>query len=253
VTLIPCTPAVGGAAGQFLTTYLVNDTLAIDAGAVGLLQPLAAQVRIRHVVLTHAHIDHVATLPLFLENIYTGAAEAVTVHGTQPVLDALQQDVFNDRLWPNFVSLSPPEAPLLRLSLLEPGRPVVLDGLRITPVPVQHVVPTVGLLVEDGTTAALFPSDTAPTDAIWEVANAAPNLKAVFLEATFPEEKAELAAVSEHLTPRLFAREVAKLRRPVDLFAVHIKPRYRDRVVAELLALGLPNLHIAEVGKTYTV
>jgi ribonuclease BN (tRNA processing enzyme) len=253
VTPIPSGPAAGGAAWQFLTTYLVNDGLAIDAGALGLLHPVEAQARVRHVVVTHSHIDHVATLPVFLENIYSGAADAVTVHATAPVLDSLRQDLFNDRLWPDFVALSRPEAPFVRLSVLEPGRPVVLDGLRVTPVPVRHVVPTVGLLIDDGTSAALFSSDTAPTDAVWDVANATPHLKAVFLEATFPDEMADLAEVAMHLTPRLFAAEVAKLRRPAEVYAVHIKPRYYEQVVAQLRALGLPRVRIAELGETYTV
>jgi ribonuclease BN (tRNA processing enzyme) len=253
VTLIPSACAGGDAACQFLTTYLVNDRLAIDAGALGLLQPIEAQARVRHVVVTHSHIDHVASLPVFLENVYSGTPDAVTVHAIRPVLDSLQQDLFNGRVWPDFVGLSRPEAPFLRLSALEPGRPVVLGGLRVTAVPVNHVVPTVGVLVEDGPTAVLFPSDTGPTDAIWDVANAAAGLKAVFLEATFPEEMARLADLSKHLTPRLFAAEAAKLRRRIDLFAVHLKPRYRARVAAELLALELPNLRIADVGQTYTV
>jgi ribonuclease BN (tRNA processing enzyme) len=252
VTPIPSGPA-GPSARQFLTTYLVNDGLAIDAGALGLLHPVAAQARVRHVIVTHTHIDHVATLPVFLENIYAGAAEAVTVHATAPVLESLQRDLFNDRLWPDFVALSRPEAPFVRLSPLEPGRPVVLGGLRVTPVPVTHVVPTVGLLIDDGTSAALFSSDTAPTHALWDAANAAPRLAAVFLEATFPDEMAALAEVAMHLTPRLFATEVAKLRRPADILAVHIKPRYHERVVAELRGLGLPNLRVAELGETYAV
>ena len=109
------------------------------------------------------------------------------------------------------------------------------------------------LLIDDGTSAALFSSDTAPTDVLWDAANATPHLKAIFLEATFPEGMADLANVAMHLTPRLFAAELAKLRRPAQVFAVHIKPRYHDQVVAELRALGLPNLRITEPGETYTV
>src|SRR5262249_2817928 len=162
-----------------LTTYVVNDSVAIDAGALGLLQPVEAQARVRHVLLTHSHIDHVASLPIFLENVYTGTPDAVTVHGTEAGLGSLQRDLFNHRGRPGSPGLSRADAPFLRLSPIEPGRPVVLDGLRLTPVAVNHVVPTVGVLVEDDTTAVLFPSDTGPTEAIWDVANAAANLKAV--------------------------------------------------------------------------
>src|SRR5262249_53763399 len=144
-------------------------------------------------------------------------------------------------------------APFLRLALLESGRPGILDGFRITAVPVRHAVPTVGVLIDDGTSAALFSSDTAPTEALWELANATAHLKAVFLEASFPDAMGELAEIALHLTPRLFAAEATKLRRLARLYAVHIKPRYHEQIVAELLALKLPDLHILEPGQTYTV
>jgi ribonuclease BN (tRNA processing enzyme) len=252
VTLIPSAAGVGGAAPhQYLTTYLLNDTVALDAGALGLLHPLDAQKRVRHVVLTHAHIDHVATLPIFLENVYEATGDCVTVHATEPVRDALQRDLFNDRLWPDFIALSRREAPFLKLSLLEPGRTVELDGLRLTPVPVNHAVATVGMIVEDGAGAVVFPSDTGPTDLIWDLANLNGRVRAVFLEATFPEALRGLAEVSRHLTPSLFAQEAAKVWQAVKWYAVHIKPRFYDEVVAELRALRLPGLEVMVPGREY--
>jgi ribonuclease BN (tRNA processing enzyme) len=245
--------AATGPGRQILTSYLVNDRVAVDAGSVGLLVPLEAQMRVRHIVITHSHLDHVASLPVFLDNVYSGTADAVTVHGSASVLESLQRDFFNGRLWPDYIGLSRSQAPFLRLALLEPGRPVVVDGLRITPVPVNHAVPTIGLLIEDGSSAVVFSSDTAPTEVLWQVANEAPRLSAVFLEASFPDEMAGLAEIALHLTPRLFAAEAAKLRRPVQLFAVHIKPRYHEQIVAELMRLGLDKLQIVEPGRTYTV
>ena len=47
------------------------------------------------------------------------------------------------------------------------------------------------------------------------------------------------------------AAEVAKVRRPVQFIAVHIKARYHAQVVQELRALGLPNLEIGQLGKPY--
>src|SRR5579871_2430325 len=97
---------------------------------------------------------------MLLDNVYQGGGDCVTVHGSDAVLDCLRRDVFNDRLWPDFIRLSAERPPFLRLERLEPGRPVDLDGLRITPVAVDHVVPTLGFVVEDGSAAVVFPSDT---------------------------------------------------------------------------------------------
>ena len=61
----------------------------------------------------------------------------------------------------------------------------------------------------------------------------------------------ELARTSMHLTPELFAQEVQKLEHDVPIFAVHIKPRFREETEAQLLELGLPNVEIGEPGKEY--
>jgi ribonuclease BN (tRNA processing enzyme) len=252
VTLLPSTVAEPGQPSrQFLTSYLLNETVALDAGSLGLHRTPHEQARVRHVLVTHTHLDHLASLPMLLDNVYQGDGDCVTVYGSDAVLDCLRRDVFNDRLWPDFIRLSAERPPFLRLERLEPGRPVDLDGLRITPVPVDHVVPTLGFIVEDGSAAVVFPSDTGPTEEIWRRANAAANLRAVFLEATFPQAMAELAGVARHLTPALFAAEVRKVRRPARFIAVHISPRFYAQVVDELRALGLPDLEIGEPGKAY--
>src|SRR6266478_2567694 len=46
---------------QYLTSYLINDTLAIDAGALGIFAGHAEQARVRHVLISHSHADHIAT------------------------------------------------------------------------------------------------------------------------------------------------------------------------------------------------
>jgi ribonuclease BN (tRNA processing enzyme) len=237
---------------QFLTSYLINDTLAVDAGCLGLNGTAQEQARIRHVLISHTHIDHIGSLPIFVENAYEGKRDCVTIHGNEAVLSCLQKDLFNDRVWPDFIRMSTENAPFLKLAKLEAGKTVELEGLRITPVPVNHVVQTFGFIIEDRDSAVAIVSDTGPTDAIWDHANTTPNLKAVFLEATFPESLTWLAEVSTHLTPALFAREVQKLKKPAAIVAVHIKARFRNEVVNELKALGLSYLQIGRFGKPYT-
>jgi ribonuclease BN (tRNA processing enzyme) len=235
---------------QYLTSFLIGDALAIDAGSLGFFRTPREQARIKHVLLSHSHIDHIASLPLFLENAY-GEPSVVTVHGSEWVLNCLQSDLFNDRVWPDFIRLSRKDAALLKTAVLTPLVPVQLDGLTITPVPVDHLVPTVGFLVEDATTAVAISSDTGPTEEIWRRANALPNLRAVFLEVAFPNAMAGLAAQAKHHTPRSFGEEMRKLRLPVPVFAYHIKARFREQVVKELHELGLPNLMIAQAERPY--
>lgn len=236
---------------QYLISYLINDSVAIDAGSLGIHGSPCKQARIKHVLLSHTHIDHTATLPIFIENAYEGKADCVTIHGSQSVLESLRGDIFNDRTWPDFVALSEGSAPFLRLEVLEPERPLEVEGLKITPIAVNHVIPTFGFLIEDSRSAVLIASDTGPTDNLWTYSNRAPHLDAVFLEAAFPNAMSELAAISKHLTPALFGLEIQKLKRQAAIIAVHIKARYRNQILRELNELNLTNLQIGQFGMTY--
>lgn len=254
ITLLPSSVgALADASLAYLTSLVINDTVAIDAGSLGVYQGPEEQARIKHILLTHAHLDHIASLPIFLENTYS-FGDAATIYGSEESLHCLQTDIFNNRVWPDFVALSEirPDMPFLKLQTLAPREPVEVAGLRVTPVPVRHAVPTVGYLIEDETTSVVFSGDTGPTEELWERANDLPNLKAVFLEVTFPDALASLAEISKHLTPTTFAGELAKLRRPVPVIAMHIKPRYHAEVVREVEALGLEQVRIGQAGVVYT-
>lgn len=252
LTLLPsCASNHPASSWQFLTTFVVNDTLAVDAGSLGLALPIREQARIRHVLISHTHADHIASLPIFIENVYQTAPECVVLHGGAAVLDGLRRDVFNGRVWPDFIDLGRDRAPFLRLAELRPGEPVRLEGLLVTPVAVDHTVPTMGFILEDNASAVVIASDTGATEELWRRANALPNLKAVFLEASFPTAMSEIAAASKHLTSAGFAAEVAKLTKPARVFAVHLKARYHAQVAAELTALALPNVEIAQPGRVY--
>jgi cAMP phosphodiesterase len=252
ITLLPSAVSSGDASrASFLSTYLIDDVVAIDAGGLGLVGDLSAQCRIRDIFLTHSHIDHIASLPIFLETVFQSSERCVTLHASASTLESLRKDIFNGRIWPDFISMSENGMPFVNVELLEPGRHVEVGGLRLTPIAVDHVVPTLGFLVKaDGVTVAI-PSDTGPTRPFWHEANAVEDLKGVFLEASFPNELTSLAHLTKHLTPNMFAAEIRKLSRTVPSIAVHIKPRHYHTVVAELNSLELPDVQVGTAGGTY--
>ncbi len=252
VTVVPSSvSAVGFGSDQFLISYLINDSVAIDAGCLGFFGTALEQSRVRHVFISHTHIDHVASLPIFLENCFDGRADCVKLYASQNVIDCLHQDMFNGRIWPDFIAMSSPATPFVEIVPIVSGQVLNIDGLTISVVSVDHLVPTLGFVIDDGKSTVVIPSDTGPTDEIWRVASSKPNLKAVILEAAFPDRMDGLAKISKHLTPATFGAETAKLPRDVTMLAVHIKSRFRNEVVAELQALGLSNLIIGEFGKVY--
>lgn len=250
VELLPST--VGETcARQFCIGTVINQVIAIDAGTLGLLWPLERQQRIRHVLLSHSHLDHIATLPLFLDNVYCDGPDCPAVHAGQATLDALRDHVFNDQLWPDFVQLSEEETPFLTLHTLNPEDPVMLSDVTITPVPLDHIVPTFGFVVQDDNCAVAIVSDTGQTSRVWEVLSTTQNLQAVFLEASFPNSHRWLAERSGHLCPETFAEQITRLPTDVRIIACHLKPGHFDTISAELQALDCPQLEVGVPGRTY--
>jgi ribonuclease BN (tRNA processing enzyme) len=236
---------------QYSSTYLINANVAIDAGCLGVHGPPEEQQIVSHVFLTHAHADHIASLPLFIENVWTSSDECPIVYGSAGTLATVRRCVFNDEVWPDFVAMSERMPPFLRLYSVQPEVPITAAGLTITAVPVEHLVPTYAYVVQDDRSAVIFGADSGPTTRLWEVAQRVPALRAIFLEAAFPNRMRSLAKASCHLTPSMFGQEVGKVSPRVKVIAVHLKVRFFDEIKYELQELGLPNLEIGECEREY--
>ncbi len=227
----------GEAEGERLTGLLVNGWLAIDAGCLTQALSQAEQVHVRHIFLTHSHLDHICTLPFFTKNIYGHVQTPVEIHALPETLGALRRHLFNDELWPDFSVIPSPDKPIIRYTELTPGQPHDIDGLRITPLAVNHLVPCVGYKVEDDHSAFIFTSDTAETDEIYAVANLTKHLKLFITEASFPNHQASLAEASKHLTPEKLGREIKKLRPGIPVAVFHLTPGDKPTMLPEIAAL----------------
>lgn len=234
--------------------FLINDSVMVDAGTVGAALRLAEQKRIRHILLSHLHFDHIQGLPTLADNLVDDVVEPVVLASTAQVVDGLQAHIFNDQVYPNFLKLPTPTRPVFVCRTLEAGKENEIAGLRVTPIAVNHLVPTVGFLIREGTSALLYSGDTHTTEAIWKAAAREPGLKAAFIETSFPDEMGELAVVSKHLTPALFAREFKKIGRPdLPVYIYHLKPRFREEIIRQLAKHNIPNLTVLEEGQEVIV
>jgi ribonuclease BN (tRNA processing enzyme) len=132
------------------------------------------------------------------------------------------------------------------------GQPFSVAHLTVIAVPVNHIVPTVGLVVSDGKTSVAFSSDTAETEQFWKLVNSIKQLDALLIEASFPNGMSKLAEVSRHFTPASLGEELKKLtHNGMDIMAVHLKPSYRQEIIQQLDELRIPNLRVMEPGKIY--
>lgn len=234
--------------------FLIDDSVLLDAGTIGTQLTLAEQRRIRFVLLSHLHFDHIKGLPILADNLAEGFDVPVMVAGTEPVIQGLMDHVFNDSVYPNFFKLPDRDHPVLQAQILDPSKPVALGHLEVTPVSVNHAVPTVGYVVKDRQAALLYSGDTYQTEDIWSLGRTVPELKAAFIESSFPEDLAALAKKSKHLTPSLFFNEFQKLERPdLPVYAYHMKPMFRTQIEQEIRRFGIQRVSFLEEGQTITL
>lgn len=232
----------GGSSPECRTTsFLIDETLALDAGAITQALSLEAQRAINHIVLTHSHLDHIASIPFLIENTFGQRDGAVEILVSPPLLHTVKHHLFNNDTWPDFTRIPSDLLPALRLRRIEERAPFAVNHLRLTAVPVNHTVPTHGFLVEDDRGAVLFTSDTGATDEVWAVANRTPKLRALIVEVSFPNRMQAVADLALHLTPQALAVELAKLERRVPVYLYHLKPPYLAELRRELATTTFPH------------
>ena len=232
IEVLGCDGGIGGALRT--CALLVNDNMLIDAGTgLGEL-PLSTLAGIDHVFLTHAHFDHIAHLPLLIDAVMARRASPVTVHATVDTLRILESHIFNWSVWPDFTQLPSPERPSMRYSRVEVGHAVDLGNCRVTPVPAEHTIPTVGFHLANGNASLVYCGDTTVCDPLWQAVNAIDNLKYLIIETAFDDAKLQLAERSGHLCPMLLAAELEKFQSPAEVYIDHIKPGLEETVMHEI-------------------
>jgi ribonuclease BN (tRNA processing enzyme) len=229
-----------------MTSFLIDGLVAVDAGATTRALDIDEQRAIRHVLITHTHIDHTASLPFLIENTFGANSEPLSIYCTKRVLAGVRKHLFNNDTWPDFSRIPNRLSPSIRFEVIEPEIPFFIGDLpggdlEVTAIPVNHLVPTTGLLMRQGPSSIIFTSDTGPTDRIWEVANHTNDLKAIITECSFPDRLQEVADVSLHLCPKTLAGELGKLERRVPVYIYHFKPPYVEELRKELETTELPH------------
>lgn len=232
VKILGCSGGIGGA--RRTTAMLVDDDTLIDGGTgVGDLS-LEELARIDHVFITHAHLDHIACIPLMIDSVARYRTEPITVYAIPAVLHVLQAHIFNWQIWPDFSRIPSAQTPFMAYQSLAVGQGVILGSRTITPIPAQHTVPAVGYHLDSGSSSLVFTGDTTSHEALWEYINEVNNLRYLIIETAFPEQQRDIAIASKHLCPSLLVSELRKLRRAAEIYVTHLKPGEGDQIMAEI-------------------
>ena len=234
--------------------FLVNGTVMLDAGTITSALTVEEQSRITDVFISHTHLDHIKSLLFLADNIIGRIKKPVSIRSIPAVLDAISKHLMNELIWPDFTKIPTPKDPVLAYKPFAAMRPVKAAGLTVKAIPMNHPVPAVGFLVNDGKTSFLYTADTGPNEGIWREAARARNLKGIIVDTSFPNSLGMIADVSGHFTPAQLAADLAKAKigTAVPIYIYHIKPVHKKKVIAELRAMGRKNVHVLQEGKTYS-
>jgi len=231
VRVLGCSGGVG--VGLRTTSIIIDNDVLIDAGSgVGDLT-LAEMSDIRHVFLTHTHMDHFAFLPLLVDSIFDGIKEPIVVHAQASTIDALKTHIFNWTIWPDFAKLPTDKSPVMRYEIMEPGEIAVIHDRSFEMIEVNHIVPGVAYRVEASGGAFAYSGDTTTNDNLWNKLNACKALNFLIVETAFSNSELELSQKAGHYTPKLLAKDIKKLQHNPTIYISHTKPGQEDKIVLE--------------------
>lgn len=235
IRVLGCSGGIG--AGSRTSALLVDDDVLIDAGTgIGDLE-LGDLDSIRHVFLTHAHLDHVAGLPMLVDRIFDeNFAEPLTVYAREETLRAVQEHVFNDVIWPDFTRLPTAGNPMLRYQVTSPGDTVTIRHRNFYAVDVMHTVPSLGYTVQNSGGVFAVSGDTRTNETLWPVLNACDDLRVLVIEVSFPDEMHKLAAEAGHYCPSTLTRDLQRLEHSPEIWLTGMKPGEEDRILAQVMA-----------------
>jgi len=224
--------------GLKFISLLIDDVLAIDAGALTSSLSLEEQQKIKALLLTHQHYDHVKDVPALAMSLFLGGA-TTRIYSIPAVCDVLARHLLNDEIYPDFRQ-KPEQNPTLSFTIIEPHRAETIDGYSVLAVPVKHGVPTVGYQVTAADGKVLFyAGDTGPGLAgCWR--HVSPQL--LIIEVTASDEYEEWAADSGHLTPGLLKQELQSFQEVngylPQVVAVHMNPAFEEEIATETAAVA---------------
>jgi len=229
-------------------SLLIDDVIAIDAGGLTSSLSFPAQQKLKAILLTHQHYDHIRDIPAIALYLYLSGA-TIDLYSILPVYEALTTPPLDFKLYPNFLE-QPQGNPTINFTVIEPYKTEQIEGYSVLAVEVNHAVPTVGYQITspDGK-VVFYTGDTGPGLAdCWE--QVSPQL--LIIEVTEPNRYEEFCRGVGHLTPALLKQELTSFRELKgylpQVVVVHMNPGLEEETKAEIATVAGDLNHPLSVG-----
>jgi len=223
------------AKGMRLASFLIDGVVALDAGGLTSSLSLSEQEKVKAILLTHHHFDHVRDLVMLGANGAMFSAP-VEVYALNQTLDIVNSCLLDGRMYVDFSKWPTEEKPFLRLKTIEPFDTTSIEGYEVLAVPVRHSVPAVGYQVtSQGGKSLFYTGDTGPGLSIcWE--HISPQL--LMIEVSGCNEVGAFLRSVGHLSAQLLKEELSQFRQIKGylprIVVVHIPPQYQKEVEREV-------------------
>ena len=232
VSVLGCSGGINQ--GVATTSFLLDDDILIDAGTGVCDLSLDEMRRIKHIFITHSHLDHIASIPLLVDTLFDDLiARPLVVYGLPETIKAMQEHIFNWTIWPNFTELPRKTSAVLKLETMKAGTVHEISGRKIEMISVNHTVPGVGYRVESEGKAFAFSGDTTSNENFWACLNKHGSLDLLFVETAFADKDIELAKVAFHYCPQLLAQDLPKLKHKTKVCISHLKPGCEQEIIQQ--------------------
>ena len=229
------------------TSFLVDNDILIDAGTGVCDLSLDEMRQIKHIFITHSHLDHIASIPLLADTLFDDLiGKPLVVHALPETIQALRDHIFNWTIWPNFTELPHKTNAVLKLEEMSAGSVFELAGRQVEMISVNHSIPGVGYRVESGGKSFAFSGDTTSNENLWACLNKHDSLDLLFIESAFADKDLELAKVAFHYCPQLLAQDLPKLKNKTEVHISHLKPGSEQEIMQQCKA-ALPDWDIRQL------
>ena len=232
------------------TCYRLNDNTIIDAGTGLNSLDLNELNKINDVILTHAHWDHVACLPLMVDAIFSLRKTPVNIWASPEILDVIKDHMFNNKLWPDFtkINMINSSETIVKLNELDEKKTEIISDCEISVLPANHGIPACGIRVKSNNKSYIFSGDSADCPEFWDYVNNDSSLEGLIVECSYPESLHELALLTMHLSVTNIKERTENLPDRVKKIIVHRKPGFEKKIQDELEISKIENLHFPDNG-----